>query len=102
MLKDSSRFEYLCQRYEEGGRNRIIIMEAASALFCHYNNTALMIKDKTKWDRAVSPLGVAQIIASLEMNWRDENDAPLDATILRNRYNKVALKWELRKRTSPK
>ena len=100
MLKSDYEFEQHCREYEAKGHDVAIIREAAKTAYDYHRNTDLMIKDETKWKRATSALGIAQIIASLEMNWRDENDSPLDATILRNRYNKVALKWVLRKRPS--
>jgi hypothetical protein len=96
MLEFADRFKYLCDQYESRGYDRTLITEAAKAVYDYHSNTDLMIKDKTKWDRAVSPLGIAQILASLEMGWRDDKGAPLDSTILRDRYNEVACDWKMR------
>lgn len=96
MLTFADRFKYLCDQYENKGHDRTIILETAKTVYDYHQNTGLMIKDKTKWDRAVSPLGIAQILASLEIGWRDDKGAPLDPTILRDRYNQVACDWKMK------
>jgi hypothetical protein len=61
-----------------------------------------MTKNKTKWERATSPLGVAQTIASLELNLRDESGSPRDITTLSSWYTEGGgnkWKWKLKNNT---
>lgn len=102
MIEFDGEFQEHCREYEAKMHDRAIIMETIEVLFNYQNDIRLMTKNKTKWERATSPLGVAQIIASLELNLRDEGGSPRDITTLSSWYTEGGgnkWKWKLKNNT---
>jgi hypothetical protein len=88
MLEHFDAFQEAIRQYEARGLNRAIIMQAAETLYRYQNDTKLKRRNKSTWDRCVSTLGVAQVIASLELGWRDRNNGPRKISTLSKRYRR--------------
>jgi hypothetical protein len=96
MLESDYEFEAHCRAYTARGHGVAVILEAARTAYGYHSDSVLMTRNETKWKRAISALGIAWIIASLELGWREDDGSPLDITKLGKRYGIAASKWRMK------
>ena len=88
MLEHDRDYPSLCGRYQARGYNLAIIEEAAQVLYDYQTDFRLKTNNRSKWDHAVSALTVAQVIASLELDWRNDKRCSARCDRVNKRYSK--------------
>jgi hypothetical protein len=96
-IESNDDYQDECKNYQRQGGDLLVIKEAMGILNGYWENWSLKSSDRTTWNRAVSPFGVAWVITAIEMNLRNDDGSLWDIKKLWEWYkNGGGFEWELR------